>query len=81
LPKSLASYYVLFKKLPFRLVDPDAKILEKAAQSINEKDAPILAAAMTAKVDYLELGSDNTPDLLICTPGKFLELFLSRIYQ
>jgi len=25
--------------------------------------------------------SDNTPGLPICTPGKFLELFLSRIYQ
>jgi len=85
LPQSLASYYALFKKLPFQLIDPDQNALEKAIQLMNEKDAPILAAAITAEVDYLlsldqhflELRSGDSLGFPICTPGKFLEHFFN----
>ncbi len=83
LPGSMAHIYALFKRLSFQLIDPVEKDLEKAKELINEKDAPILAAAITGKVDWL-LSLDkhflkaNVKDMVgfkICAPGDFLQKY------
>lgn len=53
LPGSVPYVYALFKKLPFKIIDPADEDLALAKKMINEKDAPILAAAMTGNVDWL----------------------------
>lgn len=50
---SVPYVYALFKKLPFKITDPVEEDLALAKKLINEKDAPILAAAKTGKVDWL----------------------------
>ena len=53
LPNSLPHFYTLFKSLPFKIIDATEKDLEYAKTLINEKDAPILAAAIAGQVDWL----------------------------
>ncbi|MDA8336214.1 MAG: putative toxin-antitoxin system toxin component, PIN family [Peptococcaceae bacterium] len=53
LPSHLDSYHSLIKSIPIRLVEPTAVDMQHAGSLINEKDAHILAAAMTAEVDWL----------------------------
>lgn len=53
LPGCTEAFYTLFKRLPFVLSDPVAEDLMRAKSLINEKDAPVMAAAITAKVDWL----------------------------
>lgn len=53
LPNSLPHFYTLFKTLPFKIIDATEKDLEYAKTLINEKDAPILAAAIAGQVDWL----------------------------
>lgn len=81
LPGGMAYIYALFKSLSFKLIDPTEEDMEKAKKIINEKDAPILAAAITGKVDWL-LSLDkhflkaNMGDKIgfqICAPGEFLQ--------
>jgi len=81
LPGALEQYYLLFKTLPFIIVDFDNDTLESAQKMINEKDAPILAAALSANVDWL-LSLDKhflwktwagKVDFQVCSPGTFLE--------
>jgi putative PIN family toxin of toxin-antitoxin system len=80
LPYSLPHFYTLFKILPFKIIDATDKSLEYAKTLINEKDAPILAAAITGQVDWL-LSLDRhflteflkeKVDLSICSPKEFL---------
>jgi len=80
LPGSLDLFYALFKKLPFKFYDPAKNVLQRAELLINIKDAPILAAAMTGKADWL-LSLDKhflkedwhgKVDFLIGTPKDFL---------
>lgn len=80
LPGALANVYALFKELPFRLIDPTEENMQIAKKLINEKDAPVLAAAITGKVDWL-LSLDkhflysNVGEefgFQICAPGEFL---------
>jgi len=80
LPSGTTYMYTLFKKLPFQLIDPTIKDMEKAEKLINEKDAPILAAAITGKVDwllsldkhFLKADIGNQIQFGICAPGEFL---------
>ncbi|HOV79186.1 MAG TPA: putative toxin-antitoxin system toxin component, PIN family [Bacillota bacterium] len=80
LPDSLAHFYMLFKILPFRIVDPTVKDLEHAKTLINNKDAPILAAAMAGQADwllsldkhFLAAGLQEKAGFAIGPPGKFL---------
>lgn len=80
LPNSLAHFYTLFKTLPFKIIDSTDKDLKYAKTLINEKDAPILAAAIYGQVDWL-LSLDRhflTADLqgkvnfTISSPKEFL---------
>ncbi|WP_194175006.1 hypothetical protein [Desulfofundulus thermobenzoicus] len=79
------SYYALFKVLPFKIVDPTGKDLEYARSLINEKDAPILAAAICGKVDWLLsldkhfLNNDwkGKVNFAVGTPGDFLQDWVS----
>lgn len=81
LPGCLDSYYALFKALPFRVIDASPKDLERARSLINEKDAPVLAAAMSGRVDWLlSLDKHFLHEALgkqvgfsIGTPGDFLQ--------
>jgi predicted nucleic acid-binding protein len=71
----------LFKKLPFKIIDPSEEDITKAGGLINLKDAQILAAAISGKVDWL-LSLDkhflredriNKVNFKICAPGEFLQ--------
>jgi predicted nucleic acid-binding protein len=53
MPQHYSLFYTLFQKLPFKLVDPAKNDLKRALTLINEKDAPILAAAMTGRAEWL----------------------------
>ena len=69
---------------PIMMDDPPPTAVQKAASLVARKDAPILAAAVEAKVDYLftldkkhflkEKIRQNIP-LEICTPADFLRIF------
>ncbi|AGL01881.1 putative toxin-antitoxin system toxin component, PIN family [Desulfoscipio gibsoniae] len=83
LPAGLVHVYSLFKNLPFKLIDPTEEDIEKAKKMINEKDAAILAAAITGKVDwllsldkhFLELDLGDKIGMKISSPGEFLHKF------
>jgi len=81
MPDHYGLFYTLFQKLPFKLIKPSKEDLKKALIIINDKDAPLLAAAMTGKADWLlsldrhflkpelsELIGINTG-----TPGDFIQ--------
>lgn len=80
LPGCVDLFYLLFKRLPFVIADPGVEHLLHAKAFINENDAPIIAAAMTAEADWL-LSLDShflnkdwkgEVSFLIGTPGDFL---------
>ena len=81
LPVSTAHFYTLFKKLPFEIIDPADEDLARAKKLIDEKDAPILAAAMSGKVDwllsldkhFLEERLEEKARFQLGTPGDFLQ--------
>jgi putative PIN family toxin of toxin-antitoxin system len=85
MPEQYNLFYALFKKLPFMLIDPSEKDINLALSMINDKDAPILAAAMTGKAEWL-LSLDRhflAPELIalakmnIGTPGDFIQRVFS----
>ena len=53
LPNCSTHFYALFKALPFKMADAAERDMEYAKSLINEKDAPILAAAIGENVDWL----------------------------
>ncbi|MGQ9825815.1 MAG: putative toxin-antitoxin system toxin component, PIN family [Desulfotomaculales bacterium] len=81
LPGSTAHFFALFKKLPFKIIDPFEEDLARARKLINEKDAPILAAAMSGKVDwllsldrhFLKAGLEEKAGFQLGTPKEFLQ--------
>ncbi|MDN5344901.1 MAG: hypothetical protein PWQ18_1014 [Clostridia bacterium] len=84
LPESIAHFYTLFKSLPFVFAVADEKAMKYARTLINEKDASILAAAISGKVDWL-LSLDKHFQVLdwkgnlefkIASPQLFLNEFL-----
>jgi len=85
MPEQYNLFYALFKKLPFKLVDPSANDIKKALTMINNKDAPILAAAMTGKADWLlsldrHFFQTELPGLTginIGTPGNLIQTVFS----
>jgi predicted nucleic acid-binding protein len=81
MPQQYSLFYTLFQKLPFKLVDPAENDFKRALTLINEKDAPILAAAITGKAEWL-LSLDRhffEPEIAplagmnIGTPGDFIQ--------
>lgn len=81
LPALLPYFYALFKVIPFRLKDPSPENLCLAVNLINEKDAPILAAVVSAKTHwllsldrhFLNISPGSVP-FKISTPATFLRL-------
>jgi len=81
LPGSVAHFYALFKKLPFKIIDPLGEDLALARKMINEKDAPILASAISGEVDwllsldkhFLKAELEGKVKFQVCTPGEFLQ--------
>lgn len=85
LPLVLDDYHLLLRRLePVVVEDPPRAAAQEAARVIHRNDAPILAAARIAAVDYLVTW--NTRDFLTdrvrdwasfpaLTPGEFLRAF------
>lgn len=85
LPALLDDYHLLLRQLaPVIVEDPSHAAAQEAARVIHRNDAPILAAARIAAVDYLVTW--NTRDFLtervrnwasfpVLTPGEFLRTF------
>jgi len=81
LPGSVGLFYTLFKKLSFKITDPSGEDMIFARKLINEKDAPILAAAISEKVEwllsldkhFLKADLEGKVNFRICTPGEFLQ--------
>jgi putative PIN family toxin of toxin-antitoxin system len=63
LSRLVSNFRVLMANMSPTLVeDPSREEIRLAAQVIDEKDVPILAAASNAKVDYLILGHEAFPN-------------------
>lgn len=85
LPDLIPDYRALLRHLSPHLVqDPGLKAVEQATKVINSKDAPILAAALEADVDYLitwntrhfhKKAVREYVEFKIVTPGEFLDDF------
>jgi len=85
LPAILDEYHGLLEHLaPMIVEDPSREAVQEAARAIHRNDAPILAAAKQANVDFLVTW--NTRDFLtakvrtwasfpVATPGEFLRMF------
>ncbi len=85
LPTILEDYQLLLRHLdPVIVDDPSRESVQEATRIIHRNDAPILAAAKHAAVDYLVTW--NTRDFLtakvrtwvpfpVTTPGEFLRAF------
>lgn len=84
-PEALQLFQVFIATLPYRLVNPTIDEVKHAATYTELKDAPIVAAARKAQVDYL-VSFDlqhlvNVPevatrsDLQIVLPSQLLEIF------
>jgi predicted nucleic acid-binding protein len=53
-PQALAAYHTLIELLAVEVVEkPDGQEVGEAASYVHAKDAPVVAAALKAKVDYL----------------------------
>ena len=52
-PEALPAYELFLNTVPFELVRPSKRQISQAAQYTALKDAPIVAAAKRAQVDYL----------------------------
>jgi len=91
LPSVLPEYRVFLKQLsPVVVEDPSIDAVDQASGVIHRNDAPILAAAIEAHVDFLITW--NTRHFLtksvqsyvrfpIVTPGEFLERFRRSILE
>lgn len=89
LPTVLADYRMLLEHLGLQIVeDPSAQGVREAARVIHHKDAPILAAARQAGVDYLVTWNTRHfhsaavrafGPFAVLTPGEFLQAFRRRL--
>jgi predicted nucleic acid-binding protein len=52
-PRALPVFALIRTSLERRVVDPSPQLIATVAQTIAAKDAPIVAAALTAQADYL----------------------------
>ena len=85
LPVVLSEYRALLRQLaPHVVEDPNLRAVQEAARVIHHKDAPILAAARLADVDYLVTWNTrhfqtNPVRAFVrfppMTPGEFLRAF------
>ncbi len=85
LPEVLSEYRALLRQLaPHVVEDPNLRAVQETARVIHPKDAPVLAAARLADVDYLVTWNTRhfqTDPVRACvrfppmTPGEFLRAF------
>jgi len=80
LPDALPLFEKLFETLPFQLVQVTQKEITSACKHINTHDAPVLAAAISGRVDWLVSLDKHFLRLKgeefgfkVGTPGDFLE--------
>src|SRR5688500_4574925 len=52
-PRDLPVFALIRTSLERRVVDPSPQLIATVAQTITAKDAPIVAAALTAQADHL----------------------------
>ena len=91
LPEMLYEYRAFLGLLsPLLVDDPSSKDIKKYAGLIDPDDAPILAAAVAAKVDclvtwdkkhFLKTDINTGTDMKVLSPGEFLKLFRSYIEE
>lgn len=91
LPAVLPEYRAFLTHLsPLTLEDPSRTDIEKASTIIHQNDAPILAAAIDAGVDYLVTWNTrhfqkkavrDYAQFPILTPGEFLEVFRQALLE
>lgn len=91
MPSLLAEYRAFLKQLaPAVMEDPTRESVQQAANVIHHKDAPILAAAMQASVDFLITWNTKHfqkkavrayVQFPILTPGEFLEVFRQSLLK
>jgi predicted nucleic acid-binding protein len=91
LPALLSEYRVFLKHLsPLIVEDPSKLAVEQACEIIHHNDAPILAAAIKASVDYLvtwntrhfqKKAVHDYARFPILTPGEFLEEFRRALLE
>jgi predicted nucleic acid-binding protein len=91
LPALIPDYRDLLRHLsPLIVEDPSQRAVEEAATVINRKDAPILAAALEASVDYLvtwntrhfqKKAVKEYARFHIVTPGEFLQEFRQTLLE
>ena len=91
LPALLSEYRVFLKHLsPLIVEDPSKLAVEQACEIIHHNDAPILAAAIEASVDYLVTWNNrhfqkkavrDYVQFPILTPGEFLEEFRRALLE
>ncbi|NKE70192.1 putative toxin-antitoxin system toxin component, PIN family [Candidatus Manganitrophus noduliformans] len=85
LPALISDFHLLVRQIePVVVEDPSRSVIAQAARVIHHKDAPILAAAVNAKADYLvtwntrhfhKSSVKGAVRFKIMTPGEFLEEF------
>jgi putative PIN family toxin of toxin-antitoxin system len=89
IPHALPALYLLLSSTPPEIVeDPGVEEVIRWVQVIHQEDAPILAAAIAAEVDYLVTGNTRhfiadpgvatESGLVIVTPAQLVELLSDR---
>jgi len=87
-PAKPSSFYELIRETPINFVkDPSPELITTLTNFINPDDAPILAAAIKAKPDFLITWDKkhflkkevvSNVSFTICTPKEFLQKFWKR---
>lgn len=87
-PAKLSSFYELIRETPINFVkDPSPKSVVTLTSFIHPDDAPILAAAINSKPDFLITWDKkhflkkevvSNVSFTICTPKEFLQKFWKR---
>jgi predicted nucleic acid-binding protein len=85
LPEATTHFERLLKEIPFKMVEASREATERAESIINKHVTPIMAAAISGKVDWLlspdkhflaVKGSDGL-DFTIASPDEFLQQLVS----
>jgi predicted nucleic acid-binding protein len=87
LPNAVVHFERLLEELSFTVVEASKEDHERAKLIINEHDAPIMAAAISGKVDwvlsldkhFLAVKGSGGLNFTIATPGEFLQQFVGII--
>jgi predicted nucleic acid-binding protein len=87
LPKAIDNFERLLRSLPFTVVEVHEEDIKRAELIINAHDAPIMAAAIFGKVDWLlsldkhfqAVKEREKLDFTIATPGEFLQRFVEIV--